>query len=103
MLVTDAASGYKTYAQNRNLTHIVMKPSTHKLHGIYHLQNVNAYHSRFKRWHNRFNGTATKYLNNYLTWFDLNDHLTAPKAHAASAFFIESAVPVVKTDTHHLV
>lgn len=102
--MTDAASGYKSYAQNRKLTHIVIKPDTHKLHGMYHLQNVTAYHSRFKRWHRRFNGTATKYLDNYLTWFDRTDRLSnAPKAHAATTFFTQSAVPMVKTDIHHLI
>lgn len=68
------------------------------------MQNVSAYHSRFNRWHRRFNGTATNYLDNYLTWFDLTDRLShAPKAPAATTFFTESAVPMVKTDIHHLI
>ena len=33
---------------------------------IYHIQNVSSYHSRLKRWMNRFNGVVTKYLQNYL-------------------------------------
>lgn len=33
-----------------------------------HIQNVNAYGSRFKQWLNRFNGVATKYLQSYLGW-----------------------------------
>jgi hypothetical protein len=37
--------------------------------GIYHIQNVNSYHSRLKRWMDRFNGVATKYLEHYLAWF----------------------------------
>jgi hypothetical protein len=32
------------------------------------LQN-NSYHSRLKRWIDRFNGVATKYLQHYLAWF----------------------------------
>ena len=35
---------------------------------VLHLQNVNAKTSRFKKWLARFNGVATKYLQNYLTW-----------------------------------
>jgi len=35
-------------------------------HGIYHLNNVNAYHSRLKRWLRPFNGVSTKHLPNYL-------------------------------------
>jgi hypothetical protein len=30
--------------------------------GSYHIQNVNAYISRLKRWICRFNGVATRYL-----------------------------------------
>lgn len=37
--------------------------------GIYHIQNVNSLHSRIKDWMRRFKGAATKYLNNYLSWF----------------------------------
>jgi hypothetical protein len=29
---------------------------------------VNAYHSRFRLWLDRFNGVATRYLPNYLGW-----------------------------------
>jgi hypothetical protein len=36
---------------------------------VYHIQNVNNYHSRLKRWIDRFNGVATKYLQHYLAWF----------------------------------
>jgi hypothetical protein len=31
-----------------------------------HIQNVNAYHSRFKEWLRRFHGVASHYLPNYL-------------------------------------
>ncbi|MNP17751.1 ISXO2-like transposase domain protein [compost metagenome] len=34
-----------------------------------HIQNVDNYHSRLKRWIDRFNGVATKYLQHYLAWF----------------------------------
>jgi hypothetical protein len=34
---------------------------------------VNAFHSRLKNWMERFKGVATKYLDNYLTWFRFFD------------------------------
>jgi len=37
--------------------------------GAWHVQNVNAHHSRLKGWIARFNGVATSYLPNYLGWF----------------------------------
>ncbi len=40
-----------------------------RVRGPWHVQNVNAYHSRFKTWLRRFNGVATSYLTNYLGWF----------------------------------
>lgn len=36
--------------------------------GAFHIQNVNAYHSRLKNWMARFHGVATSYLVNYLCW-----------------------------------
>lgn len=39
--------------------------------GLYHIQNVNNYHRRLKGWIQRFNGVVTKYLNNYLAWFQV--------------------------------
>jgi transposase-like protein len=37
--------------------------------GVFHIQNVNAYHSRLHLWMGIFHGVATKYLANYLGWF----------------------------------
>ena len=37
--------------------------------GIYHIQHVNSYYSRLKGWIRGFKGVATKYLQNYPTWF----------------------------------
>lgn len=34
----------------------------------FHINNINAYHSRFKGWMRRFHGVATKNLPNYLGW-----------------------------------
>ena len=39
-----------------------------RVRGTIHVQNVNAYHSRFHGWLRRFNGVATRYLTNYLGW-----------------------------------
>ena len=40
-----------------------------RVNGAWHVQNVNAYHSRLKSWVRKFNGVATRYLENYLGWF----------------------------------
>ena len=40
-----------------------------RVRGAWHVQNVNAYQSRLKKWLRRFNGVASSYLANYLGWF----------------------------------
>lgn len=41
--------------------------------GIYHVQNVNTYGSRLKRWMVRFHGVFTKHLDSYLGWMRILD------------------------------
>lgn len=40
---------------------------------VFHVQTVNAYHSRLKNWMVRFNGVATARLPNYLAWRRLQE------------------------------
>lgn len=44
------------------------KRGKHK-EGIYHIQHINDVPSKLKKWMNRFNGIATKYISNYMYWF----------------------------------
>jgi transposase-like protein len=46
--------------------------------GPIHVQNVNGYISRLKKWMARFNGVATKYLASYLGWRRMLDLRTTP-------------------------
>lgn len=52
--------------------------------GVFHIQNVNAYDSRYKQWMQRFKGIATKYLDNYLGWFRAIDRPTTAPMKPAS-------------------
>ncbi|BDG35723.1 hypothetical protein PcaKH15_16290 [Parageobacillus caldoxylosilyticus] len=67
ILVTDAWRAYKTYAKEKGLQHYRIKSDdgTHVIKGIYHIQNVNDFHSRLKQWMDRFKGMASKHLDNY--------------------------------------
>ena len=40
---------------------------------IFHVQGVNAYHSRLKNWMGHFNGVVTERLHNYLDWRRLQE------------------------------
>ncbi|TVP84516.1 MAG: IS1595 family transposase [Alkalicoccus sp.] len=72
VLCTDAWRAFKTYATEKGMPIYQFKSDGKvRTKGLYHIQNVNNYHSRLKGWIQRFNGVATKYLNNYLTWFQV--------------------------------
>jgi len=69
-LVTDKASGFSMFATQKGLAHKPVEPAKKVRNlGLYHIQHVNSFHRRLKQWMDRFNGVATKYLDNYLTWF----------------------------------
>ena len=56
-------------AKDTGIGHVGLKGRRgERRRGVFHIQNVNAYHSRLKTWMRRFNGVATKYLPNYLGW-----------------------------------
>lgn len=72
------SDGYKSYiqiAQDNDLVHkrLNLSAGVRVIDKVFHIQNVNAYHSRLKNWINRFHGVATKYLDHYLGWFRLMD------------------------------
>ena len=65
-LVTDGAPLYKTFAQLRNLSHVVVE-SEYKKNGEFDINRVNQLHSALKGLINyKYRGVSTKYLNNYL-------------------------------------
>ena len=55
--------------------HAVLTSSGRHAVGAWHIQNVNAYHSRLKTWVRRSYGVATYYLENYLGWFRALDRM----------------------------
>lgn len=71
LLCTDTATNYKKFARIKGLHHetINERQKQRVKKGIFHVQNVNNFHSRLKTWIRRFQGVATKYLDNYLYWF----------------------------------
>lgn len=67
VLVTDGCSAYNEYAKENELD-LVKLVKVHKK-GIYHINNVNGYHSRLKEFMIKFHGVATKYLDKYVSWY----------------------------------
>lgn len=70
VLCTDAASNYKSFAKEHEINHEVIniRNDGYVKKGIYHIQHVNHYHGELKEWLKRFDGVATRYLDNYLFW-----------------------------------
>ena len=71
VLCTDSATNYKSFAKQNNINHEVIniRKDGYVKKGIYHIQHVNRYHGELKYWLKRFDGVATRYLDNYLFWF----------------------------------
>jgi transposase-like protein len=70
VLCTDGSGLLATVATELGIEHHPVNAARgERVRGPWHIQNVNAYHSRFKGWLQRFKGVATSYLPNYLGWF----------------------------------
>ena len=75
LLVSDGNPTYRYFAQDAHLSHEAINLSAGvRVKGAIHVQNVNAYHGRLKKWLGRFHGVATGYLDNYLGWFRALDN-----------------------------
>lgn len=74
VLCTDGSSAMATAAADMGIEHHALNMSSGpRVRGAWHIQNVNAYHSRLKGWLRRFRGVATSYLHHYLGWFRIVD------------------------------
>jgi predicted Zn finger-like uncharacterized protein len=73
ILCSDSHLTYQRYARENNIDHkcIFVRRKEYVVGDIYHIQNVNYLHSRLKNWIRKFNGVSTKYLQNYMNYFNL--------------------------------
>ena len=70
VLCTDGSPALAAAARHLGVEHHAVNLSAGvRVDGAWHVQNVNAYHSRLKGWVYKFRGVATRYLANYLGWF----------------------------------
>ena len=80
VLCTDGSKALAGAARELGVEHHAVNLSAGvRVDGAWHVQNVNAYHSRLKGWVYKFRGVATCYLANYLGWFRALDHGNGPK------------------------
>lgn len=91
VLCTDGSRLLAAVAKSLEIEHQAINASKgQRVRGAWHIQNVNAYHSRWKVWMLRFKGVATSYLENYLGWFRALDRNAQTGAKPAS--FLKIAV-----------
>jgi transposase-like protein len=73
LLVSDGHPAYRAFARKHRIAHEAVNlragVRARRLGNLaIHVQNVNAYHQRFKAWLQGFRGVASRYLPNYLGW-----------------------------------
>ena len=75
-LCTDSHVSYKGFANDNDIEHHTLRANLKEYvkDNIYHVQHVNSMHNRLKKWiNNRFWGVSTKYLQQYLNWFQIKE------------------------------
>jgi len=70
VLCTDGGAAYRLFAKAEDITlkAVNLSGGIRVVEKVFHIQNVNAYHSRLKSWMRRFHGVSTRHLPNYLGW-----------------------------------
>lgn len=72
-LSSDENSIYRKFSED-NGHRLVQIKGRKTVKGIYHIQYLNAYHTKLKAFVASFKGVSSKYLNNYLVWNNAVEH-----------------------------
>lgn len=102
VLCTDSWRAFKTYATEKGMNIYQFKSDGKvRTKGLYHIQNVNNYHRRLKAWVQRFNGVATKYSDNYLTWFQVLESIQHQRNEVTMKDLIIKGNLIQNTEIYH--
>lgn len=71
VLCTDSHRSYTAFTKQEGIKHekLNARKKQYVKNKIYHVQNVNQTAGALKDWMGKFKGVATKYLQNYLSWY----------------------------------
>ena len=77
ILCTDSHRSFTGFAKEKKFTvkNIHARSGQHVVNKIYHIQHVNQMAQGLKKWMDKFNGVATKYLQNYMNWYMMLDKM----------------------------
>ncbi|WDE13536.1 IS1595 family transposase [Thalassomonas haliotis] len=80
VICSDGFRSYGVLTKKLGVTHkaINLTKGIRVIEKVFHIQNVNSYHGRLHNWMKRFHGVATRYLDNYLSWFRFFDSHEKP-------------------------
>ena len=87
VLVTDGNNVYPPCTKSLGIQHEALNQSAgERVRGSFHIQTVNNRHSLFKSFLHRYRGVSSKYLGNYLRWFERCRLLkSSPRSYLATA------------------
>ena len=73
ILCVDSHKSFQGFALDNNIEvkRIFVRRKEYVTEKLYHIQHVNNIHGDLKRWIYRFNGVATKYLQNYMNYYNM--------------------------------
>jgi transposase-like protein len=77
ILCTDSHRSYTAFTKANNIKHekINVNKGQYVKDKVYHVQHVNQATQDLRKWMRGFNGVATKYLQNYLSWYMVLDQI----------------------------
>ena len=71
VLCTDQCRSYGSFSKQHSMDLYQLKNGKGSIKGIFHIQHINSYHNELKRFLDNFRGVSTKYMDNYLVWYNL--------------------------------
>ena len=71
-ICTDSHNAYKSFAKSIPADLVQIERGKHK-NGVYHINHINALHNKLKLWMKKRYGVATKYIGNYMYWFNWSE------------------------------
>lgn len=88
VLCSDRARAYRKFSNDTGVRHVTIESrrGRPKASRSFHIQNVNALHSRLKDFLRPFKGPAKRYLEEYVSWFMFRDHNTLDEQAAKQVF-----------------
>ena len=90
-ICADSHKAYIKFAKNVSADLVQIKSGKHKK-GIYHINHINAIHNKLKLWMKSKYGVATKYLSNYMYWFNWGERTHGVSRYTKSKDLIYNSI-----------